>query len=183
MNLFTLFLVVLVLGACSKQPYSAPNCRVTSTQHEFNAVYPLDHDAACVTRVGNRLLVIQRDNGLFDLAYSDITSIETNLSGQCAAHQAMWQQTGFNVEVGERLTRHSMTKQLYACKLQAGYDGTETFIKAPPWKPHNVQKMVFIYPFDIDLHQWYQADEFIGVRDAYTSAKKSSLIHHINTSD
>ncbi|WP_371194133.1 hypothetical protein [Glaciecola sp. SC05] len=192
MKLFIIFTILVLVTACSDVSFSSPSCRVAKSERQN--IKPTDPNvqAACVIKAKGRLLTIQRDSGLYDLAYSQkrSTDMENNCSNagqittaQCFAHQAMWQQTGFNVEVGQLLTTQIDGSLLYACDLQAGFDGSEDAIEAPPWHPENVQKIVFIYPFDIELDQWQHPDHFASMRDAFVLSEEISEIPLINTSD
>lgn len=181
--------------ACSDEPYSAPTCRIAKS--EANNISALEHNsqAACLVKISGRLLIVERSSGLYDLAYSkniaetyhednnDSSKDTQRISAQCAAHQAMWLQTGFNVEVGSLLTTQRNGTKLYACDMQAGFDGSERYIDAPPWRPTGVKKMQFVYPFDIELKQWQHPEHFTAMRDAFVLAPDISPIHLINTSD
>jgi hypothetical protein len=166
MKLRVFFIFGLFLFGCVKDPYPAPTCRASSPYPSAVNASTTHSQAACVVRANGRLLVVQRNSGLYDLAYSEksspykMSASNTSLSttevpstntaqnllkiNQCAAHQAMWQQTGFNVKVGPLLTVQKNGTQLYACQLQAGFDGSEPFVDVPPWQPRDVDKIVFI---------------------------------------
>jgi hypothetical protein len=161
---------------------SPPVCRVAP-----QAILDIGGDAACVIKLNSKLMVLQRSSGKYDLPFSPNVS---NVSAQCAAHQGAWQETGFNVEVGKKLTTQRNGVHLFACTLHAGFDGSEKSIAPPPWHPKNVEEMTFIYPFDIDLHQWHKPDQFIAVMDAFTlhpgnelETEETKEIDVINTSD
>jgi hypothetical protein len=182
---FNIFALSLVLFACSHHEMAPPACRVAP-----QAVSDIAGEAACVIKLNAKLLVLQRSSGKYDLPFHPNDSA---LPAQCAAHQGAWQETGFNVEVGEKLTTQRNGVSLFACALNAGFDGTEKSIAPPPWRPKNVEEMTFIYPFDIDLHQWHEPDQFIAVRDAFILYPENNLgteeteeteeIDAINTSD
>lgn len=184
-----------LISACSEKHFSAPTCRVAESERDNIVPLTANMQAACVVRMDGLLLVIERDNGLYDIAYYDNSlaesehpehgnvTLEQGLSSQCAAHRSMWIQTGFNVEVGALLTIQDDGTQLYSCQLQAGFDGTEGEINVPPWKPKNVAALKFIQPFDIELQQWHRPDNFVEMRDAFVLSKQVSPIHHINRSD
>lgn len=195
MKLFTIFLMLLLISACAEKHFSAPVCRIAKSERANLVPLLANMQAACVVRMDALLLVIERDNGVYDIAYydnslaesehseHDIHTLEEGISGQCAAHRSMWIQTGFNVEVGALLTTEHDGTQLYSCRLQAGFDGTEGEINVPPWKPKNVAALKFIQPFDIELQQWHRPDNFVEMRDAFVLSKQVSAIHHINRSD
>nr|WP_136250444.1 hypothetical protein [Ningiella ruwaisensis] len=170
--LFNLFFVI----ACQKQQYAAPACRAAVSSLTYQ------QEAACITRIGKQLLVIKRPSGLYDLPYSEKISMsaekpDLNISSQCKAHQAMWEQTGLNVEVGKKLSTQKNGTILFACSLPndaAGFDGSETDIPAPPWQPKEVESLEFIYPFDIELNQWQKPDHFTSMRDAYVASGRQN---------
>lgn len=195
MKLFFIFIILIGLIGCSDSNFPAPACRIAESQQAHIDAFNDSLQAACIIRLNHRLLSIERSNGLYDLAYSKNISLQAldelaNASDsvaidsmQCAAHQAMWQQTGFNVEVGPLVATQKDGSLLYACNLEAGYDGTEDSIEAPPWQVKDVNQLIFIQPFEIELDQWQRPDEFSAMRDAFVFAREVSQIHHINTSD
>jgi hypothetical protein len=158
---FKVFVFSLFLFACSEQNIAPPVCRVTP-----QAASNLMGEGACVIKINKQLLVLQRASGKYDLPFSPNIS---DTSAQCAAHQGAWLETGFNVEVGKKLATQRNGVSLFACHLNVGFDGSEESIPPPPWKPADVVDMQFIYPFDIDLHQWHRPDQFIAVMDAYST--------------
>lgn len=162
------YFLVLITGfyttACFQQDASQANCRV-------NASVASNHQGlgACVVRLNDMLLVKKLDSGLYDLPnIKNISSIQNNnTSAQCNAHQSMWQQTGLNVEVEQVVGAQADGMWLFGCKLESGFDGTEAPFKAPAWSADNVETIMFVNPFDIDLHNWANKDHFEIVRDAY----------------
>lgn len=157
-------LASMFVSACSPNPPSEPSCRV-------NAQHASSHQraGACIVRMNNKLLVTQLSNGLFDLPSQRTNSNmgEMIKSAQCLAHQAMWQQTGFNVEVQQVVGAQADGTWLFACTINAGFDGTEPPFDAPKWNAANVNKIAFIDPFEIELQNWANRQQFIVVRDAY----------------
>lgn len=179
MKWFKIFALSLILFACSNNEMAPPACRIAP-----HAVSEITGEAACIIKLNAKLLVLQRSSGKYDLPFSPNVS---NTSAQCAAHRGVWQETGLNVEVGRKLTTQRNGVSLFACTLEAGFDGSEDSIPPPPWRPSNVEEMTFIYPFDVDLHQWYRPDQFIAVTDAFIlypkEQSKTQEIDVINTSD
>ncbi len=192
MKLFIIFAFSIILFSCSKAPYPAPQCRSTSSAPLSLA--DTSAKAACIVRMNDKLLVVERSSTLYDLAYSNKHSnMSKKISDgdnadapvtdlQCSAHQAMWEQSGINVRVGDLLTKHKNT-YLFACDLQAGFDGTEDYIPAPPWQPDTVKRLVYVDLFAIEQDQWQNPDNFTSARDAFIKAPKLSEIDPINTSD
>ena len=161
------FLVIFTgfcITACFQQDTSQASCRV-------NASAASNHQGpgACIVRLNDKLLVKRLDSGLYDLPnIKNISSIQNNnLSAQCQAHQSMWLQTGLNVEVDLVVGAQADGMWLFGCKLEAGFDGSEAPFDAPSWSDENVEKIMFVDPFDIDLHNWANKDHFDIVRDAY----------------
>jgi len=203
--------LILLLSSCSKEPYAEPSCRVSEQAINSPLLVAGQVQSACVLKIDNRLLVIERASGLYDIAFSQSLSYNpvSNLvepaffdeyilmnengpitvdykaatsltvSSACAAHTAAWDQGGFNVNVGEALLSRPVVSTgdqivLYACKLQAGFDGSEPLIQAPPWQTKHVTRMLFIDPFELEQDQWENPDHFVAVRDAFISAPNSS---------
>lgn len=150
--------------ACTQQDVAEPSCRV-------NASFASNHQGpgACIVRINGKLLVNQLDSGLYDLPSGKIISSMHNVSksAQCLAHQSMWQQTGLNIEVEKVVGAQANGIWLFGCKLEAGFDGTEPPFDAPQWSNNEVEKVMFINPFDIELQNWAQREHFEIVRDAY----------------
>lgn len=164
LKLFIFLLVSIIITACSKQPVSEPSCRV-------NASAASNHQGAgaCIVRINGKLLVTQLNSGLYDLPTGHNISSSQNISksSQCLAHQSMWQQTGLNVEVLKVIGAQADGTWLFGCKLEAGFDGSESPFDAPPWSNDEIKTVLFINPFDIDLHNWARRDHLEIVRDAY----------------
>jgi hypothetical protein len=195
-----------ILSACSEQDFAAPACRskaISNQQVQMSLAHA--SKAACITRVGEYLLVMKRPSGRYDLPYSDKLSNSSAISNnsannsannstnslvekhanalQCRAHLAMWEQSGFNTEVGAMLSVHKGVSQtyfntaLFACKLESsfdgtGFNGTEGTLPAPPWKPDEVSQLEFIKPFEIEHDQWEDPDTFTHVRDAFVNFRQ-----------
>ena len=163
-KLFFLLLISAGSVACSPQNVPEPGCRV-------NASAASNHQGAgaCIVIINKKLLVIQLASGLYDLPISQDHSSKQNLnqSAQCYAHRSMWQQTGLNVEVEHVVGAQADGLWLFGCKLEAGFDGTEPPFSAPLYSSDTVETVMFINPFEIDLHNWVHREHFDIVRDAY----------------
>lgn len=196
MKLCIIFVLALFLFSCSDTPYPSPHCRIKDgTQISINHASLQATAAACIVRMNGKLLVLERSSGLYDLAYSQKISSSANKirsnenintssnTPQCQAHHAMWDYSGFNVLVGELLVNQSNDTHLYACELQAGFDGTEAFIEPAPWHASDVKSLTFIDPFEIEQDQWHSPDHFTAARDGFVASRKLSQIDSINTSD
>jgi len=168
-RLFFIYFTTLVLFACSQAPPSAPACRVATD-------YASDHvgSAACLIRITDGLLVIQRDDsGYYDLPSGQTISEETS---QCTAHQQMWLQTGLNVRVAQLLSINRDGMRIYACALGGGFDGAEEYIQPPSWVQPHVDKIRFIDPFVTRDAQWHYPKDLIVIRDGYVALGHSPVL-------
>jgi hypothetical protein len=159
---FVLFLLISIIGlGCSKKDFPAPSCRV-------DANYASNHQgaAACVIVMNDKLLAKQFTSGKYNLAHGEASQLR---SAQCSAHEAMWEQTGFNVQVQNVVGLYSDGTWLFACQLEAGFDGSEKPFDAPDWSSPDVESIAFIDPFLIEHQHWQEPDRFISVRDAYVA--------------
>ena len=165
-KLIIILLLLLGASACTDSELAAPSCRVNA-----NEISSHQGPAACIIVLSNKLLVLELQSGLYDLAIGDInnTSISHTAmrSAQCVAHEAMWQQTGFNVEVQGVLGAQIDGTWLFACISNSGYDGTEDPFYAPNWSNKKIKSLAFVDPFEIELQNWARRDHFNVVRDAY----------------
>lgn len=176
-NGFKLTIYLLFYGllfACSNQDMPEPSCRV-------NAKHASSYQGAgaCVVRLSNKLLVTQLQSGLYDLPSAKEISNNGKLvkSAQCLAHQAMWQHTGLNVEVQQVVATQADGTWLFACSMNAGFDGSEAPFETPSWSPSDIKYVAFINPFEIDLHNWAKRDQFNVVRDAYILSNVKQSVH------
>lgn len=161
---FIILSVSTLISACSEQQFAQPSCRVKTSDTDNH-----QGAGACIVRINGNLLVNQLDSGLYDLPNSNNISStsEIQMSAQCAAHQSIWEQTGFNVEVQKVVGVQADGTWLFGCKLDAGFDGTEPPFDAPQSSNKQVTSVLFIKPFEIDLHNWARPDHFDIVKDAY----------------
>lgn len=164
-----ILLLTLFILACSEHKYEQPSCRVNA-----NVASAHQGAGACIITMNKNLMVIQLSSGLYDLpiARSISLSSEQNTasrrtSAQCLAHQAMWQQTGLNVEVQGLVGAQSDGTWLFGCEVNAGFDGTEAPFNTPSWSDRNVVKVAFINPFEIERQNWARSSHFDVMRNAY----------------
>ncbi|GLR71194.1 hypothetical protein GCM10007852_21020 [Agaribacter marinus] len=120
-------------------------------------------------RVENKLLALTYSDNTYDLPTRKNLP---NESGQCAAHRAVWEDTGLNVQVSAPLGVLENGSWLYACHMHGGFDGSEINIPVPSWANKQLLNIAFIDPFTIDVKQWRQPDDFINVRDGYIASKQ-----------
>lgn len=167
-KLSIILVLSITLSGCGQRNLAQPSCRVAA-----NAVSNHYGAGACIVVMNNKLLVIQLDSDLYDLPISHAQSPNAHnnvlLSAQCLAHNAMWQQTGLNVEVRNLVGAQLDGTWLFTCISNAGFDGSEAPFNPPSWSKSNIKKIAFIDPFDIDLQNWSRRDHFTTVRDAYVA--------------
>lgn len=165
------FIALLTLSiltlSCSEQDFAQPSCRVKASVASSH-----QGAGACIVRMNNKLLATQLNSGLYDIPSirASTHSLANNsmyTSAQCLAHRAMWEQTGFNVEVQGVVGAQADGTWLFECQLDAGFDGTEAPFPAPSWNKANVANIAFIDPFEIDVENWARRSHFIVVRDAF----------------
>ncbi|WP_395344880.1 hypothetical protein PN836_009030 [Ningiella sp. W23] len=173
------------VSACSRPQLSAPACRtVSQTLPIMQVASGATLRAACIITAQSKLLVIQRSSGQYDLPYSNNLSNNAKTSAQCSAHRKTWQQTRLNVEVGRLLdtskiieldpqgNKNTVQIHLYACSQNAGLTGLE-----PPFTPPletstddaQVDKLLFIDPFEIEQDQWRHPERFTQMRRAFVA--------------
>lgn len=183
--LITIFFTILI--GCAPKEMPPPACRVKA-----NVVSNYQGPGACIVRLNNKLMVTKLNNGLYDLPIggklsytiensdpqSTTTASNTSLStqvindsAQCAAHEAMWEQTGFNVQVGLVLAVQNDGTWLFACDLDAGFDGSEPPFDAPEWSSNTIDKIAFIDPFAIEMSNWSQPEHFTVMRNAFVAKR------------
>lgn len=132
-----------------------------------------------MVKVNDQLMVMVDAKGLFGLPSGDANK---DSSAQCAAHSAVWQMTGFNVEVGPRLGRLNEAVNIYQCDLSyTGFNGSEQ-IHPPAWSEHNIRVIRFVNPFEYNAYDWAEPDEFVNVLDAFVSEQSArKLLDPVNS--
>jgi hypothetical protein len=81
----------------------------------------------------------------------------------------MWRQTGLNIEVEKVVGIQANGTWLFACKLEAGFDGSEPPFDPPPWAQSDIKKLEFVEPFTLEVNDWHRPDQFIVVRDGFVA--------------
>ena len=146
--------------SCQKSQPNPAQCRVD--QAFFSS---LVSGGACIIKINQQLLVmIDRKNKLY-LPRKEKTA---NKSAQCAAHQSVWDNTGFNVEVGPRLGNLDDGIELFACELDAGFDGSESF-NVPNWSQRPDNMIKFINPYEYTEYDWSKPNDHVKVLDAFVA--------------
>ncbi len=157
---------VFGLTGCSEPAPSDPACRVK--EHTFPSKIS---NAACIIRLDGQLLsVTHRLSNKFDLPGGTSDGSE---SAQCTAHRETWEETGFNVEVGQWLGENDNGMQYFACKLAGNFDGSLTEFALPNWSNTEISSIQLIDPFAISDKQWRFPDRLIKLRDMFNQVDES----------
>ncbi|MDT0593395.1 hypothetical protein [Glaciecola petra] len=156
-----LFISLFIVG-CSEPNPADPSCRVLP-----QALSSQTGKGACIIKLNNKLLVTINTDGLYDLAKTNNLSIQP---AQCAAHNSLWLQTGFNAQVQHSVGVQKDGTWLYQCSLRAGYDGNEASFDAPYWSESDIKAVGFIDIFSTNQDQWAYPDELVFIRDAFIRA-------------
>ena len=130
---------------------STPFCRVKNDiPLPVSAQIPAN--AACIIRLDGKLLTItHRRSGKYDLPGGTTDNVETP---QCTAHRETWEETGFNVEVGQQLGINEKGMQYYSCILSGNFTGELQSFPVPSWSNSEVDSIQLIDPFIISDKQW-----------------------------
>ncbi len=163
--------------ACSEHPQTSPSCRIIKSE-----LSEQKGPAACLIRVNQSLLVAKLQDNKYDLIKTQNLS---DKNAQCALHASVFVQTGLNVEVGRLLTNTDNNMQIFECRADASFNGTESEFK--PFKqtnlvepsnqhaaPAKIQTLKFIDPFKIDKYDWAQVNDLAHVRRAYLQLSTQS---------
>ncbi|KXI28724.1 hypothetical protein AX660_16045 [Paraglaciecola hydrolytica] len=89
---------------------------------------------------------------------------QANQSAQCTAHQAVWLNTGLNVEVAEKLGETRDHVQIYHCILTSGFDSQIQDFPVPEWAQHKIAKIEGVNPFETSAKQWVDNVDLIEIR-------------------
>ncbi|MFC3121213.1 hypothetical protein [Agaribacter flavus] len=158
-----LCLLTTLLVSCTQREFSAPSCRVDVSHHSS-----LKSPAACLISKNGRILALVHD----DKSYSiPARTNKPSESGQCAAHRAVWEDTGLNVKVSAPLGTLPDNTWLYACFMQSGFDGSEETLTLPDWANADLAYMTFVDPFDLDVKQWSKPEQLINIRDGLITSQ------------
>ncbi len=166
-----ILMACLSLTSCLKSQPNPAECRVNQ---QF--LSPHVAGGACIIKINNRLMVmIDRDSKVNIPVQQKIP----NKSAQCAAHQSVWQHTGFNVEVGPRLGSLRRDLELFACELDAGFDGSE-IIETPSWTKSPNLKLTFVNPYDYSPYDWINPNDLEKVLDAFVTVENTQQLFNNN---
>lgn len=161
---FELILTSFLLCACSDQKPADPMCRL----EESIQADPPDA-AACVIRVGDRLLVLTLEP---DRKYTLPGGYALQQqSAQCTAHHHTWMQTGFNVEVKQYLGSNAQGMRHYQCDLADDFSGELEHFPVPDWAPLKLNEIITIDPFAIEERQWHRENQLITIRSMFNQVQ------------
>lgn len=146
----------LLLAACSKEYIADPMCR-------SNPQFPADPPAAaaCLIRLDNQVLAISPIKGKWQLPTAKAAP---DLSAQCTAHRAVWEHSGLNVEVMEKLGTTVANTHIYHCELHSGFDGQTQSFPVPEWANHKIERIELLNPYDTLPTEWSDDVDLIQVR-------------------
>lgn len=168
-SLLTAFFVVLTLFGCTPSSPSAPFCR---TAAESLTVDSSTTGAACLIRTENSVLLIRhRLTGKLDFPAGGRNEGE---SLQCTAHREAWEETGFNVEVGEQLATTASGMPIFNCTADESLARLPATFDAPDWAALEVIQLEKTDPFLLNKNALRFADDLIPLRDAYVKAGKQA---------
>lgn len=153
---------VFILAAlgCGQEVPDSPICRIND-----NKVDSVHANAGCIVRVDERILVIEhRLSGRFDIPGGIADEGE---SAQCAAHRETWEETGFNVEVNERLGVSTTGFHFYHCQLDDDFGGTISDFPVPNWSSSEVLGIKLVDPFETEDKAWRRPEQLVFLRDMF----------------
>ncbi|NVK54483.1 MAG: hypothetical protein HWE26_02615 [Alteromonadaceae bacterium] len=116
-------------------------------------------------------MIRHRSSGLLALPSAARTGRE---SLRCAAHRATWEQTGFNVEVGQLLTHTNTGNPVFDCRGEASLADLPTSFEAPRWANSDIAEIVSVRPFELNQAHLHDRENFIPLRDAFVLAQSKN---------
>lgn len=159
-RLSVIFAVLTIMG-CSSDAPAPPMCRTTS---DYSGS---EENAACLIRTSDKLLLIRhRLSGKLDMPGGGKQRGE---SLACAAHRETWEETGFNVLVGEPLGRTPNGMLLFACREQANAGALPDTFNPPDWARLEVTSLHKINPFELEHDELRFATDLIPLRDGFVA--------------
>lgn len=166
MRAIHLTLLLLISQKALAETPSPPMCRINKAH--FEAV---PGNAGCVIKVGKTILTItHRDSEKYDVP-GGRSNGETE-SAQCTAHRETWEETGFNVEVGELLGINEDRFRYYACTLDDDFGGKIFTFPLPDWAEREVIGIQLVDVFDTQHFHWRFPDQLILLRDMFNKVGK-----------
>lgn len=159
LNRLFIAITILVMG-CSKNIPADPMCRTSVLYTETKP-----SAAACLIKSNIQLLAVKNNN---DDGWNLPTHKQQNLiSAQCTAHQAVWETTGLNVEVGQLLFTAPNQTQYFECKLTDVFSSQLKVFPVPSWAQSKTTNISLINPFDTEQDHWVNDIDLITLREVY----------------
>ena len=153
------------LSACTGAPPATPTCRVAET-HKDEA----SGNAGCFVRVGDKLLTIGHvRTGRLDTPGGTADEGET---AQCTAHRETFEETGFNVEVGQLLGVADNGFRFYECHLAQDVGPDIERFPVPEWSGVEVGYIKLTDPFDTLASEWRYPKRHLENLDMFNKTKE-----------
>lgn len=169
LNRLVIYLCISAIGliGCQQEIPSDPACRVKEQEKPKTIA-----NAACIIRLDDQLLTVtHRMTGRFDVPGGTTDMSE---SSQCTAHREVWEETGFNVEVGEWLATSTQGMRFYSCKLAGHFDGELQTFPVPPWSTTEIDEIQLLDPFAISDKDWRFPNQLPLIRDMFNQVEDSA---------
>jgi adenine-specific DNA methylase len=153
-------ILVFFVSGCSRDIPADPMCRTDILYTETEPAA-----AACLIKSNVRLLAVKNhDTNGWNLP----THKQQNLiSAQCTAHQAVWETTGLNVEVGKLLFTAPDETQYFECKLTDDFSRQLQEFPVPEWAQRKTSEISLVNPFSTEQDHWVNNINLITLREAY----------------
>lgn len=157
--------LVTVLAGCDAAKPNLPVCRI-SDKHLDDA----SGNAGCLVRINEQLLTIG------NLKYGSLDtpggSSEANELAQCTAHRETFEETGFNVEVGELLGIADNGFRFYNCRLADDVGEDISSFPVPAWATSEVSYIKLTDPFDTLAGHWRYPKRHIEMLDMFNKTRE-----------
>lgn len=157
----TVIFVVLTLFACTDTTPSAPMCRAVAQPTHT------EKSAACIIKVQDKVVLIgHRLSGRLDFPGGGRNNDEAL---PCTAHREVWEETGFNVLVGPKLTVTDNGMALFACQGGEDLANLPTTFSPPAWAKVEVEYLKKVDPFLISHNALRFSEDLLPLRDGFTA--------------
>lgn len=151
--------------SCSSENPASPLCRVEPQQQ-----LEIQANAGCLIRINDELVTIgHRLTGKLDIPGG---TTEGGESAQCTAHRETWQETGFNVQVGQLLGVKDNGFRFYQCNLAGDFTGEIKQFPVPDWSSTEVTAIQLKDPFATRDTDWRYPDELIEIRGMFNQIQQ-----------
>ncbi|GAC15404.1 hypothetical protein GLIP_2783 [Aliiglaciecola lipolytica E3] len=99
---------------------------------------------------------------------------DTVESAKCTAHRETWEETGFNVEVGQWLGTNQNGMRFYECKLAGNFSADMTEFPVPDWAQVEVSTIQLVDPFATEANQWRFPQQMTAIREMFNRVADSA---------